>query len=126
MQLCVIRGTLWGLLYSDPPTSTVAPEAVPRKVMSSPRRRSIIIYSFSCVPVFPVFPARSKPARSTRQKRLERSFIPVVPVCRKIFPISTLLSSSAAEVITTSLAPTTTGITQRDFLVNETRLLLPL
>uniref|UniRef100_A0A669ES82 Uncharacterized protein n=1 Tax=Oreochromis niloticus TaxID=8128 RepID=A0A669ES82_ORENI len=66
----------------------------------------------SCVPVFPVFPARSEPARSTRQSLEEWTDLKEEFLVRM--------------VITTSLAPTTTGITQRDFLVNETRLLLPL
>uniref|UniRef100_A0AAQ5Z7E3 Uncharacterized protein n=1 Tax=Amphiprion ocellaris TaxID=80972 RepID=A0AAQ5Z7E3_AMPOC len=79
----------------------------------SERARITLPRASSRVPVFPVLPARSEPARSTRQKRLECSFIPVVPVWRRAFPISTTLSSSSAEVTITSLAPTTTESTHK-------------
>uniref|UniRef100_A0A673C3I1 Uncharacterized protein n=1 Tax=Sphaeramia orbicularis TaxID=375764 RepID=A0A673C3I1_9TELE len=89
-------------------------------------RRPVLMYTDSLrrVPVLPVFPARSDPARSTRQSleertdfekdRLDFSFIPVVPVWRRAFPISNTLRSSSAEETVTSLAPTTTANTQNN------------
>uniref|UniRef100_A0A8C8H1L3 Uncharacterized protein n=1 Tax=Oncorhynchus tshawytscha TaxID=74940 RepID=A0A8C8H1L3_ONCTS len=62
-------------------------------------------------PVFPVRAARSDPARSTRwslEKRTEPSSWLLGPVCLRALPASRTLCNSSAEVITVSLAPTTT------------------
>uniref|UniRef100_A0A3P8UY24 Uncharacterized protein n=1 Tax=Cynoglossus semilaevis TaxID=244447 RepID=A0A3P8UY24_CYNSE len=87
-----------------------------------------LLRASSLTPVLPVFPARSDPARSIRRSlevrtdlteelslwqhcRLERSFIPVMAICRSVLPVCRTLRSSSAELMTISLAPITTGNT---------------
>uniref|UniRef100_A0A8C2WHR1 Uncharacterized protein n=1 Tax=Cyclopterus lumpus TaxID=8103 RepID=A0A8C2WHR1_CYCLU len=82
-----------------------------RARMTLPRAsRPVLIWTDSLrrVPVFPVFPARSEPARSTRQSLEERTDCKEESVRMAALPVSRTLSSSSAEVTTTSLAPTTT------------------
>uniref|UniRef100_A0A3B3CUZ2 Uncharacterized protein n=1 Tax=Oryzias melastigma TaxID=30732 RepID=A0A3B3CUZ2_ORYME len=87
----------------------------PRRL--SVRARMTFPRASSRVPVFPVFPDRSEPARSTRRRvLLPRQQMSMWRVRMVAFPVSTMLSSSSVDVTTISLTPTTTRNEKTDQL----------